>query len=78
MISKAPQFVLRFSKDERRVFQQNHIIDFIEVNEKHLSLSSQIYRFLGSGFNFSLQPNSARGDTSLVWIFNFLLQYRYC
>ena len=26
MISHAPPFVLRLSKDERRVFQQNHLI----------------------------------------------------
>jgi len=26
MISTAPPFVLRLSKDERRVFQQNHVI----------------------------------------------------
>ena len=42
MISTAPPFVLRLSKDERRVFQQNLFLDFlvqpIDLSSKRLVL----------------------------------------
>jgi len=36
MISPAPPFVLRFSKDERRVFQQNQFIQFLNIARRSL------------------------------------------
>ena len=43
MISNAPPFVLRLSKDERRVFQRNHIPQLAVVNVivTHENISEQ-------------------------------------
>jgi len=53
MISIAPPFVLRLSKHERRVFQQNHNFDSLFLRSFDISTRER-YRNCFSSFEFRL------------------------
>jgi len=61
MISPAPPFVLSFSKDERRVFQQNHIWDSAEKPYECFG-EAQHERKISNDFNCSsVRPEALEG-----------------